>query len=133
MAKTKKPDVIDSFINSMNWNWGNFSMLPIFFGTLMALLDIVMMSSVKMIHGGTLSGSIGIPLAVGIYALEPLLFLKAMNYEGMAVMNLIWNLMSNVLVTLQALLMFGETIKGVRWVAVGMAVLSLAIFAYTSD
>jgi len=133
MAKAKKPDVIDSFINSMSWNWGNFSMLPIFFGTLMALLDIVMMSSVKMIHGGTLSGSIGIPLAVGIYAMDPLLFLKAMNYEGMAVMNLIWNLMSNVLVTLQALLIFDETIKGVRWVAVGMAVLSLAIFAYTAD
>ena len=133
MAKTKKPDVIDSFIGSMNWKWGNFSMLPIFFGTLMALLDIVMMSSVKMIHGGTLSGTIGIPLAVGIYALEPLLFLKAMNYEGMAVMNLIWNLMSDVLVTLQAVLIFGETIKGIRWVAVGMAIVSLTIFAYTDE
>jgi len=41
-------------------------MLPIFFGTLMAFLISVMMGSVKMIHGGTLSGTIGIPLAVGI-------------------------------------------------------------------
>jgi len=131
MAKTKKSDAIDSFINSINWKWGNFSMLPIFFGTLMAFLDLVMMGSVKMIHGGTLSASIGIPLAVGIYAFEPLLFLKAMNYEGMAVMNLIWNLMSDILVTLQALLIFGETIKGIRWVAVGMAIVSLSIFAYT--
>ena len=133
MVKTKKPDILDRFIGSIDWKWGNFSMLPIIFGTVMAILDLVMMGSVKMIHNGTLSVGIGIPISVGIYALEPLLFLKAMNYEGMAVMNLIWNLMSDVLVTLQALLVFGETIKGIRWVAVGMAVVSLSIFAYTDD
>ena len=133
MVKTKKPDILDRFIGSIDWKWGNFSMLPIIFGTVMAILDLVMMGSVKMIHNGTLSAGIGIPISVGIYALEPLLFLKAMNYEGMAVMNLIWNLMSDVLVTLQALLIFGETIKGIRWVAVGMAVVSLSIFAYTDD
>lgn len=133
MVKTKKPDILDRFIGSIDWKWGNFSMLPIIFGTVMAILDLVMMGSVKMIHNGTLSVGIGIPISVGIYALEPLLFLKAMNYEGMAVMNLIWNLMSDVLVTLQALLVFGETIKGIRWVAVGMAIVSLSIFAYTDD
>jgi multidrug transporter EmrE-like cation transporter len=117
----------------VDWKWGNFSMLPIVFGTFMAILDLVMMGSIKMIHNGTLSVGVGIPLAVGMYALEPLFFLKAMNYEGMAVMNLIWNLMSDILVTLQALLIFGETIKGIRWVAVGMAVVSLSIFAYTDD
>jgi multidrug transporter EmrE-like cation transporter len=133
MVKTKKPDILDRFIQSIDWKWGNFSMLPIIFGTVMAILDLVMMGSVKMIHGGTLSASVGIPISVGIYALEPVLFLKAMNYEGMAVMNLIWNLMSDVLVTLQAVLIFGETIKGIRWVAVGMAIVSLCIFAYTDE
>jgi len=131
MAKTKKSDAIDSFIGSVNWKFGNFSMLPIFLGTLMAALDLIMMGSVKMIHTGSMSTAVGLPLALGVYALEPLIFLKAMNFEGMAVMNLIWNLMSDILVTLQGVFIFGESIKGIRWVAIAMAVVSLAIFSYT--
>jgi len=131
MAKQKSKDLFDTFIQSVNWKWGNFSLLPIFLGTLMAVVDLIMMGSVKMIHQGTFSTTIGLPLAVGVYTLEPLIFLKAMNYEGMAVMNLIWNLVSDIIVTLQGVLIFGESIKGIRWVAICMALVSLTIFAYT--
>jgi len=126
-------DLIDKWINSVNWKIGNFSMLPIFFGTVMALIDIFMMSSVKMIHNKTLPSTYGIPLSVGFYALEPLIFLKAMNYEGMVVTNLVWNLMSDVIVTLQGILIFGESIKGLRWVGVCMSIFSLGLMAYTDD
>lgn len=131
MAKQKSKDFFDTFIQSVNWKWGKFSFLPIFFGTLMALLDIVMMSSAKMIHNGTLSAAIGIPFAVLVYALEPLLFIKAMNYEGMVIMNLTWDLMSDILVTLHGVLIFEESIKGIRWIGVLFAFVSLTIFAYT--
>jgi multidrug transporter EmrE-like cation transporter len=129
----KSKDIIDAWITSIHWKIGNFSMLPIFFGTLMALVDICMMSSVKMISQGTIPYSWGLPLSVGLYALEPLIFLKAMNYEGMVVTNLVWNLMSNVVVTLQGILIFGESIKGLRWVGICMSILSLGLLAYTSD
>ena len=126
-----KKDIIDRLITSVNWKIGNFNTLPIFFGATMAVIDIFMMSSVKMIHNGTLSGIVGIPLSVGIYALEPLIFLKAMNYEGMVVTNLVWNLMSNIIVTMQGVLIFGETIKGLRWLGITMSIASLALLAYT--
>jgi multidrug transporter EmrE-like cation transporter len=124
-------DIIDKWITSVNWKIGNFSMLPIFFGTLMALVDICMMSSVKMIHNGTFSTAVGLPVSIGLYALEPLIFLKAMKYEGMVVTNLVWNLMSNVIVTLQGILIFGETVKGLRWLGVCMSLFSLALMAYS--
>jgi len=127
----KKKDFIDNLIISINWKLGKFNMLPIFFGTMMALIDIVMMSSVKMIHEGTMPGWWGVPLSIGIYALEPLIFLKAMNHEGMIVTNLIWNLMSNIIVTLQGIFIFGESIKGLRWLGVGMSLVSLCLLAYT--
>ena len=134
MVKSKKTqDVVDKLINSVDWKWGKFSLLPIFLGTLMASIDLVMMGSIKMVHLGTLSTGFGLPFALLTYALEPLIFLKAMNYEGMAVTNLIWNLMSDILVTLQGLIIFGESIKGIRWVAIGMALVSLTIFAYTDE
>lgn len=129
MAKTK--DIFDTLITSINWKVGKFNMLPIFFGTVMALVDIFMMSSVKMIHQGTMPGWWGVPLAVGIYGLEPLIFLKALNHEGMVVTNLVWNLMSDIVVTLQGIFIFGESIKGLRWLGIGMSIVSLCLMAYT--
>jgi len=132
MAK-KHMDSIDKIISSVNWKLGNFNMLPIFFGTVMALIDICMMSSIKMVSKGSIPSSWGIPLSVGLYALEPLVFLKAMKHEGMVATNLIWNLMSNVIVTLQGIIVFGESIQGLRWVGICMSILSLFLLAYTDD
>jgi hypothetical protein len=126
-------DFIDKWIKSVPWKIGNFSMLPIFFGTVMAIIDIFMMGSVKMIHNRTLPATYGIPLSIGLYSLEPLVFLKAMNYEGMVVTNLVWNLMSNVIVTLQGVLIFGESIKGLRWIGILMSIISLTLLAYTDS
>jgi hypothetical protein len=133
MAVKKSKDVFDTLIQSINWKIGSFNMLPIFFGTLMAFIDILMMGSVKMISTGSLSSTVGLPLAVGLYALEPFVFLKALNYEGMVVVNLVWNLMSDIVVTLQGILIFGETIQGLRWIAICMALFSLGLFAYTDS
>jgi multidrug transporter EmrE-like cation transporter len=127
----KKGDLIDLWINSINWKIGNFNMLPVIFGTLMAFIDICMMSILKMIHIGTMNKLIGIPLSISLYAIEPLIFLKAMNYEGMVVTNLVWNLMSNIIVTLQGILIFGERIKNLRWLGICMSLVSLALMAYT--
>jgi multidrug transporter EmrE-like cation transporter len=129
----KHRDAISKWIGSVNWKWGSFSMLPIFFGTVMALIDIGMMSIAKMVGTGQLSESFGTPLAVGIYALEPFIFIRAMDYEGMAVTNLVWNLMSDVIVTLNGVLFFGESIKGLRWLGISMSVVSLALLAYTDE
>jgi multidrug transporter EmrE-like cation transporter len=97
----------------------------------MALIDICMMSSLKMIHNKTISYTYGLPLSISLYALQPLIFLKALNYEGMVVTNLVWNLMSNVIVTLQGVLIFGESIKGLRWLGILMSIISLTLLAYT--
>jgi multidrug transporter EmrE-like cation transporter len=131
VKNTKGGDIVDKFLNRTNWKVGKFNMRPIFFGVVMAAIDVIMMGAVKMVHQGTLSHAFGVPFALFFYALQPLLFLKAMNYEGMAVTNLIWNLTSDVVVTLQGIFVFGESIAGMRWVAVGMALVSLTIFAYT--
>jgi len=131
--KKKQLDIFDKAIQSIEWKVWRFNTLPIFFGTLMAFLDICMMSSVKMIRQGSMPASWGIPLSVGIYALEPLIFLKAMNYEGMVVTNLVWNLMSDIVVTLQGIFIFGESIKGLRWVGVCMSLFSLCLMAYTDN
>lgn len=126
-----KAGIIDKMITSIDWKLGKFNMLPIFFGTMMAIVDIFMMSSVKMTSTGSISPSWGVPFSVSVYALQPLIFLKAMKFEGMAVTNLIWNLMSNIIVTLQGVFVFGESIKGTRWLGICMSLLSLCLLTYS--
>ena len=131
--KDKTKDFLDKIITSVNWKINGFNTLPILFGTCMAVVDIFMMSATKMVSTGSISSSVGIPLSIGFYAMQPLIFLRAMKYEGMVVTNLVWNLMSNIIVTLQGVLIFGETIKGLRWLGISMSLLSLALLAYTND
>lgn len=116
-------------------NISGLSLIPILFGSLMAVIDVVMMSTIKQVGTGAITTRIGLPFATLIYALEPYIFLQAMKYtgEGLAVTNLIWNLSSDIIVTLIGVMWFGEAIKGMRWVAVGMSIVALMLFAYTES
>jgi len=127
----KNGDMVDRFINGINWKFGKFNSLPLVFGVLMSLIDVIMMTSAKMVKEGTLSSSAGIPFIFIIYALEPLIFLKALNYEGIVITNLIWDLTSDILVTLQGIFVFGETLSPLRWIGVVFAMIAIVIFGYT--
>jgi multidrug transporter EmrE-like cation transporter len=126
-------DIIDKFIKSTDWTVGSFNMLPVFFGVVLAMGDITMMTSAKMVSQGTLASSIGLPISMSAYALVAYFFTRALTYERMVVTNLVWNMMSNVIVTLSGVIFFGESIKGLRWVAIGMSLIAMGIFAYTND
>lgn len=127
----KNGDFIDRFLNGVNWKIGKFNSLPLFMGTMMALVDVVMMSSAKMVRQGTLSSNVGTPFAFLIYTLQPLIFMKSLNYEGMVITNLTWDLMSDILVTLQGIFIFGETLSPLRWIGVIFAAIALVLFGYT--
>ena len=128
---TVPKDFVDGVIKSVNWTVGKFDLLPIVFGIVMALIDISMMGTLKLVDQGKLAYAIGFPIATLLYAFEPYVFLKAMTNSNMVVTNLIWNLASNILVTLAGVFFFGESIKGLKWLAIAMSLFSLAIFAYS--
>jgi multidrug transporter EmrE-like cation transporter len=124
-------DFVDGVIKSVNWTVGRFDMLPIVFGTVMALIDISMMGTLKLVDQGKLAYAVGLPVATLLYAFEPYIFLKAMTHSNMVTTNLIWNLVSNILVTLTGVFFFRESIKGLKWLAIALSLFSLAIFAYS--
>lgn len=126
-------DFVDVWIKSINWKIGNFSLLPIAFGTLMAVNDVFMMTLLKLVHNESIPSVLGIIFSLISYLLQPLIFLKALNYQGMAQTNLVWNLISNTFITIEGVFVFGESIKGLRWLAILMGLLSVALFAYSGD
>lgn len=126
-------DAIDVFISKTNWKYGSFSILPIVFGLVMAVVDVLMMFTAKFVSLGSISYGLGLTIATLVYSVQPYLFIKATRLENMSVSNLIWNLTSNVLVTFSGVMVFKESIKGLRWVAIGMSMIAILLFAYTDD
>jgi multidrug transporter EmrE-like cation transporter len=125
-------DALDTvLISNVNWKVGTFSFLPIAFGVAMALVDVVMMFTAKFVHLGRLPYAPGLALATGVYLLQPYLFIKALNYETLSAMNLIWNLASNIVVTVSGVLVFRESVHGLRWVAIAMSLFAIGLFSYT--
>ena len=124
-------DFLDKWITSINWKVGHFSFLPIFLGSMMASLDVFMMSLAKLSSKGKIAYGTALPIATIVYSLEPYIFFKSLNYESLTTMNLVWDLTSDVIVTSVGIFYFGESIKGLRWLAVLFALFSLGLFAYT--
>jgi len=111
---SKDKDALDVFISKTNWKYGNFSILPIMFGLVMAAIDVVMMFTAKFVSSGSVSYGLGLTIATLVYSVQPYLFIKATRLESMTVSNLIWNLTSDVLVTFSGVMVFKESIKGLR-------------------
>ena len=126
-------DLLDTIIKRFSWKLGNFSLLPIFLGMCMASLDVVMMSLGKFASKGKLTYTPALILATLAYSFEPYIFFKSLKYESLTTMNLIWDLTSDVIVTMLGVFYFKESIKGLRWLAVLFALFSLGLFAYTDD
>ena len=104
------------------------SYLPIVYGTYMASIDVFMLSMLKAISLGWI-GKAALILPMAIYAFQPVIFLTSLKYESMVVMNLLWDVLSDVLVTFTGLYFFQEKITRTKMIGIGFAI--IAVFLLT--
>ena len=64
-----------------------------------------------------------------MYAFQIPLFFYGINYSSMTVLNIVWNLMSIILVTCLGLFYFKEKISNVRTIALVLGLFSLFLFS----
>ena len=98
------------------------------YGSLLASMDIVMQPITKLVSTKALSVPWMI-IPTLVYAINPWIFLSSLRVEGMAIMNLVWNLVSNVFVTFVGLYVFGEQITPLKWL--GIVLSFAAIYCLT--
>jgi multidrug transporter EmrE-like cation transporter len=67
-----------------------------------------------------------------VYSLQPLIFLKSLQYETMAVMNIMWDMMSDLYVALIGLFYFKEKITSVKMVGLSFAFIAIVLLSYDS-
>jgi drug/metabolite transporter (DMT)-like permease len=107
-----------------------FHLIPLGFAALMAMIDALAFSLLKKISTKALSFSF-LPIAALIYAIQPFIFLESLNFESMTVMNILWNLTSDIIVTFIGIFVLGEQI-GFRK-AIGIVLSFIAIYLFTFE
>jgi multidrug transporter EmrE-like cation transporter len=105
-----------------------FESVPLIYGTYMATVDVFMLSILKAINLGWISSSL-IFLPTLIYAMQPWIFLKSLEFESMTVMNLLWDVISDVLVTGSGLYFFKEKLSRTKMLGVGLSLISIMLMS----
>jgi len=105
-----------------------FNMIPFAFAATMASIDSTMLSLIKYIS--THEKHIGwLILPMIVYSLQPVLFYLSMKYETLTVMNLLWDVISDVIITFIGLMIFREQIGPYKKVGVIFSFLSIILMS----
>jgi multidrug transporter EmrE-like cation transporter len=105
------------------------SLAPLVYGTYMATVDVFMLGILKAINLGWVSKSL-IFLPTLIYAMQPWVFLTSLSHESLTVMNLLWDVISDVLVTVEGLYFFQEKLSRTKMLGVGLSLISVFLLSW---
>jgi len=105
-------------------NW-----IPIGIASLMAGVDTLAFSILKKVSLKELS-MIFLPVSMAIYSIQPMIFLQGLRFETMTVVNLLWNMMSNILVTFTGLVLLQEKVGLLKGIGIALSFVSIYLLTY---
>ena len=105
-----------------------FNAIPFGFALTMASIDATMLSLIKFIsQHKTYVYWIILPMV--IYCFQPVLFYFSLQYETLTVMNLFWDVISDVIITLIGLFFFHEKIGPYKRAGVILSFISIGLMS----
>jgi multidrug transporter EmrE-like cation transporter len=105
-----------------------FKTTPLKYGFLMAMVDVFMLSLVKTVSmDSKLIRWMLIPTVM--YAIQPWIFLQSLQFESLIIMNLMWDVISDILVTLTGLIFFKESIGLYKLTGVLLSFISITLMS----
>jgi multidrug transporter EmrE-like cation transporter len=107
-------------------NWRTLS-----FGLTFGALDSIALPLIKAVHNGWSGNWMIVPVL--LYAASPFLFLKALDSETLTIMNLTWDLTSDLVVTFIGLFLFAESLSPTKIIGVGFAFIGLFLMSYEGN
>jgi len=99
----------------------------LFYGIMLASNDVINMSILKNISIGLLAQN-WLYLAYFLYGFQMIIFSKGIKVTGMSVLNLTWNLISNLVITVIGLYYFNENITYLEKWGILFAMFALVLF-----
>jgi len=107
-----------------------FNLIPLAMATGMASIDALVLGGLKKYDMGTQTWRGVIPIAMLMYSLQPYIFLQALQYESMTVMNILWDVISDILVTVMGIFYFKEQISSLKQVGLMFAFIAIVLMSY---
>jgi drug/metabolite transporter (DMT)-like permease len=111
----------------------HFDLTSMGYGGMMALIDAFILSSLKAYHLGWIQWRGILLIAMTVYACQPLLFLNSLQYSSLTIMNLLWDVMSDVLVTAIGLYYFSEKLSNTKKVGVLLSIISIILLTWKEN
>jgi len=105
-----------------------FKIKPLLFALGLGIIDTLLLSTTKFISIGVLKYPFIILVCI-LYGIQPLIFLNALGNESMSIMNLLWDVMSNIFVSLIGIYYFNETISNMKYLGIILSIISLTILS----
>lgn len=107
-----------------------FNLNALGWGGAMALVDAFILSALKAFEVGWIQWSGVFFIAMVIYSFQPLLFYQGLKGNGLIVMNLLWDVMSDVIVTAIGLFYFSEKLSKYKKAGVILSFISIILLTY---
>lgn len=104
-------------------------MIHIIYAITMAIFDTLGLSILKMINIGELTNYVWFIIPVVIYALQPLLFFKSLQYESLTVMNILFDLISVVLISIVGSFVFAEELSNYKILGIFTSIISVYLLS----
>ena len=99
--------------------------VPLGFALLMALLDVAMLAIIKSYSIGSIKSVKWMIIPTIAYALQPWIFLKSLSFSSMIAMNLLWDLISDILVTGNGYFVYKESLSRTKMIGVALSIVSI--------
>ena len=109
------------------------SFLPYLYALLMAAIDAIAMPLLKAKKLGMLTGNWVFPFSSILYAILPFIFYKSLSTNSMTVMNLLRDVISDVVVAVIGIFVFGETLSSLQWLGMVLAILGITLLGCCDD
>jgi hypothetical protein len=107
-------------------NWRTFG-----FALMFGLMDAIVLPIIKGVSIGWDVRWMVVPFL--LYAASPFIFLVGLRGETLTILNLVWDLTSDIVVTFIGLALFAEKISSVKKIGVALSFISLVLMTYEGD
>ena len=97
----------------------------------MSILDVIMMGLIRKYYLSTQIVKYILPVGMIIYMFQPILFYKALFFEGIGVFNIVWNSVSNLLILFTGIYFFKERLNLRRYIGVLLSFISIYLLTTT--
>ena len=99
----------------------------------LALSDVFNLGLLKMLRTGKITNQAWIGLPTVLYACQPLIFFFGLGHTSMTVLNLLWDVLSDILVTASGIFYFKEQISMKKYIGIAFGILAVTFLAGDED